>query len=452
MPVEIKNFSDCQKLLAKEASNIFAVGLSAYHALGLLELIPEANVICLEDDGLVDNLLAEGKSIFCLEREIGDISSFERNTKSLLWHEKTQSFVRKKTKNPKLYFSHSSIAIESLLADDSETTVLNADAKTSRSFENKILFWKLLEENSIHNPSRGELRVSPDNLKGAGWKFGWPLVVQSSLGIAGAGTEFLDENEVRGFARDSLNKKVLVSEYIKGKTVTLNAVVSGEKVVVGEPFLQITGEGNLNANIGGTGGNDYGVELNLSQDQKGEIISVTKKVGRLMKEKGFKGLFGLDFIVDGNGEIFLIECNARPPASVPTYTQIESQTDVVSLLGLHLLEFLDIPFGVEENPQFALEGSKLILRNTEDCEVMINSNLKAGAYNRDLEFVRTETNFTKLDPGEILVFPGKKGNKVNPNIELAIVHYPESVFEPNGKLQCDVLKLIQRLREKLLSE
>jgi len=46
-------------------------------------------------------------------------------------------------------------------------------------------------------------------------------------------------------------------------------------------------------------------------NKKDEIINVTKKIGNYLSNLGFRGLFGLDFIIDSNEKLYTIDLNPR---------------------------------------------------------------------------------------------------------------------------------------------
>lgn len=80
-------------------------------------------------------------------------------------------------------------------------------------------------------------------------------------------------------------------------------IVSDNRV---EPLTRVSGA---------TVGNDWSRAHSLPDNTISQIAMITKKVGDGLFEEGFRGLFGLDLIVDDKGKAFLIEINARQPAS-----------------------------------------------------------------------------------------------------------------------------------------
>jgi len=305
--------------------------------------------------------------------------------------------------------------------------------------------------------TRQILEVSENRLADAGDKYGWPLVVQFNRGLAGEGT-FLLENETAAadFAKKYGGRDAVVAPKFAGPTITLNACVTAQGVVVGAPFLQISGIAELNSTWSGTCGNDYGAELPLDKSQRQQILADTLRVGEAMREQGFRGLFGLDFVV--GEEVRIIEINARPPASVPTFTQLEHEQDTVPLLGLHLLQFLGIAYEInipEINQQkfgIPLRGSKLVFRNTSGDRYSVKGDLKAGVYKisdaGEMTYLRPGFSLSSISNNkEALFWSAKNGSLISPNAEIATVVLPFSATNSEGKLDEKSSRIVAKLKE-----
>jgi len=110
---------------------------------------------------------------------------------------------------------------------------------------------------------------------------------------------------------------------------TVNAVVHDSGVLVSSPSYQITGIAPFTTNVFTTIGNDWGVaDTMLSAEQKEVIRSMAVTIGENMRRDGWKGLFGIDVLVEETtGTLYLIEINARQPAST-TYESMLQRMEV----------------------------------------------------------------------------------------------------------------------------
>jgi len=86
----------------------------------------------------------------------------------------------------------------------------------------------------------------------------------------------------------SLNVNVLVAD----RDATHTLVVS-RQIMRGRRYL-----GNL-------------YPANISKEMEREIVRITQRVGDALSQEGFRGLFGLDFLVDMDGVVYVVDLNPR---------------------------------------------------------------------------------------------------------------------------------------------
>ena len=102
----------------------------------------------------------------------------------------------------------------------------------------------------------------------------------------------------------------------------------------------------------------------LTKKQIKDINGLSQKVGIIMKEKGYKGFFGLDFLVEGDSDkIYLSEVNARLTASTSFYTYLEKGLGRTPLLIYHIASFLEKDIPDNERWISKLVGSQIIFRS-----------------------------------------------------------------------------------------
>ena len=75
------------------------------------------------------------------------------------------------------------------------------------------------------------------------------------------------------------------------------------------------------------------------------INKISEDFGQIIKEIGYKGFFGLDFLIS-NDKVFLLECNPRLTASFSFYTKIEQNQKLTPLFYFHLAEFLKLNYQI----------------------------------------------------------------------------------------------------------
>ena len=122
-----------------------------------------------------------------------------------------------------------------------------------------------------------------------------------------------DENQLRNYLKTAVeideDKPVLVDKYVQGKEVEVDAICDGRDVFV--PGIM-----ELVERTGVHSGDSISVypTFSISDKVKGIILQYAKKLGLGI---GIIGLYNIQFIVDENDNVFVIEVNPRSSRTVP---------------------------------------------------------------------------------------------------------------------------------------
>ena len=122
-----------------------------------------------------------------------------------------------------------------------------------------------------------------------------------------------NEEQLRHYLKNAAaideEKPVLVDHYIEGKEVEIDGICDGRDVFVG-------GIMELVERTGVHSGDSISVypAYTISNKVKGKILEYTKKLGLGI---GIIGLFNIQFIVDKNEDVYVIEVNPRSSRTVP---------------------------------------------------------------------------------------------------------------------------------------
>ena len=147
-----------------------------------------------------------------------------------------------------------------------------------------------------------------------------------------------NEEQLRHYLRTAVeideDKPVLVDHYIQGKEVEVDAVCDGKDVFV--PGIM-----ELVERTGIHSGDSISVypSFSISQKVKDTILDYTVKLGLGI---GIVGLYNIQFIVDENENVFVIEVNPRSSRTVPFLSKSTgySLADIgtLAILGVSLKE------------------------------------------------------------------------------------------------------------------
>ena len=227
---------------------------------------------------------------------------------------------------------------------DRGVRIIGTDCAAIDRAENRDAFEKLLQELNIPQPKGRAVTRIEDGLEAAA-EIGYPVLVRPSFVLGGRAMQIVsNESQLRHYLRTAVeideDKPVLVDKYIEGREVEVDAICDGRDVFV--PGIM-----ELVERTGVHSGDSISVypSFSISDKVKGIILQYAKKLGLGI---GIIGLFNIQFIVDKNDNVFIIEVNPRSSRTVPFlskatgYSLADIATDVI--LGKSLKEqgFFDI--------------------------------------------------------------------------------------------------------------
>jgi len=469
MPYSINSLDDIKKIFKNIKTPIFYIANAADRGVGLENIISDYHIICVDYDDEVDYLQKAGAKIFCLEKEFGKKNLIFRNSAILLRQETTQKYIKKNTPpgaQAAVVVFKPSLAAEKI-AQENNWKILNNPAELSKNLEDKFNFLFIAKSLRIRIPDAEMIdfgRLSYWELK----KYYDHFVVQLKSGYAGSSTYFIRSQDdysklMRVFFPNPDGKKnlmVKVSKFIHGIAATVNACVFGDNIYLGKPCFQITGEEICTNNHSTTCGNDWGA-LSLSDKAADEINEIGRKIGNYLKNKGYKGIFGLDFVIsDKNNDVYLIEINPRFVASIPFYTKLEIKNSVFPMIALHFLDFLGVKCEINSlTKEFfdkniaAISGSQLVLRNRERKICVPSGEMRSGVYrlkNDKIDFLRYGYSpFDLKELNEFIILAASKGRKIKPENEAARIESLASFVSSDYHLTSDAELIAREVYEKL---
>lgn len=434
---------------------IFYLTNDVARGIGLENILPNYHIVCLDDHPLIDILEKAGVSVFCLERQLGLRNSVYRNSGTILSHPKVLSFIKEKSngETPNILFFKPQRRIE-ILAEKNGFNLIGNSVSVNRFFEDKISFFEICQKENLPVPPGETEDLQKINYSELVRKYGERQVVQFGRGWAGNSTVIIsEEKQILNLKQKFGHIKVKVNKYLNCRTILNNAVIYKEDVFVSEPALQIKADINLTSTPTGTGGRQWPCELENGQKEKIKVIS--DRVGETMKRKGFKGFFGLDFLVEEKtGEVYLAENNARLTYSVPFFTKLELKSGVFPLLGYHLSAFFsDRVLEKTDYEPVLIKGGEIVARNTEDYPVKVWGEVKTGLYRQNFEYKKEVYFLEETDASDIFLNTAAKDRVVNPEIEYAVIDTKNNVCDENGEIREEYLSIIKKVKERLkLSE
>ena len=191
--------------------------------------------------------------------------------------------------------------------------IIGTDVDAIDKAENRDSFEKVLKSLNIPQPEGTAVTKIEDGVAAAA-RIGYPVLVRPSFVLGGRAMQIVaNEEMLRHYLKTAVeideDKPVLVDKYISGREVEVDAVCDGENVFV--PGIM-----ELVERTGIHSGDSISVypSFSLSDNVKKVILDYTKKLGLGI---GIVGLYNIQFIVDKEEKVYIIEVNPRSSRTVP---------------------------------------------------------------------------------------------------------------------------------------
>lgn len=196
---------------------------------------------------------------------------------------------------------------------DCGVKIIGTDCAAIEKAENRDAFEKLLLELAIPQPQGRAVTNIEEGVKAAN-EIGYPVLVRPSFVLGGRAMQIVAKEEhLRHYLKTAVeideDKPVLVDKYICGKEVEIDAICDGTDVFV--PGIM-----ELVERTGVHSGDSISVypTFSISDKVKSIILEYAKKLGIGI---GIIGLYNIQFIVDKEENVYVIEVNPRSSRTVP---------------------------------------------------------------------------------------------------------------------------------------
>lgn len=196
---------------------------------------------------------------------------------------------------------------------DCGVKIIGTDCAAIEKAENRDAFEKLLLELAVPQPQGRAVTNIEEGVKAAN-EIGYPVLVRPSFVLGGRAMQIVAKEEhLRHYLKTAVeideDKPVLVDKYICGKEVEIDAICDGTDVFV--PGIM-----ELVERTGVHSGDSISVypTFSISDKVKSIILEYAKKLGIGI---GIIGLYNIQFIVDKEENVYIIEVNPRSSRTVP---------------------------------------------------------------------------------------------------------------------------------------
>ncbi len=198
--------------------------------------------------------------------------------------------------------------------------------------ENRDMFEKVMEQLQIPQPKGVAVTKIEDGVKAAS-EIGYPVLVRPSYVLGGRAMQIVaNEEALKKYLKTAVaideKQPVLVDKYIFGKELEVDAICDGTDVFVPGIMEHVERTGIHS-------GDSISVypTFSVSDKAKKTILDYTVKLGLGI---GIIGLYNIQFIVDANEDVYVIEVNPRSSRTVPFLSKATgySMGDIATLVIL----------------------------------------------------------------------------------------------------------------------
>jgi hypothetical protein len=438
------------------------IGLVPWSRLGLEKWLPNFAIASLYDWDLKGQ--PQLPSVYALSDDVTELPQLKRlNTAALLQEPSFQNLLQTKLAGYD-FLTYKAVSIPKPL---NGRKFLMVDHTLSNHLENKVEF-RAMFKTSLYFPAfsvyyRQELQPIQGDFERvmAGRK---GVVIQDEQLSGGKGTFFVTnlaeyQKALSNLGHLSGHLRLVVSDVVAGaKERSIQCCVTSQGVITGPLQRQIVGN-SLLANLEVAEGDKFCGATILASDQDTplhlEATRLAKLIGGVLHKKGYRGIFGVDFLLDAKGELYVLEINPRITGVTPLLTALYSEPEDVPFYLFHALELGGYPYEItDSSTKFNKEGSLLVLHSLSNQTVKMTKLPPSGTYiikNGVLSNVSQNIDLLKLKRGEFIVQEYMPPNmRIKPGGRLLTIQIQGSAIdEKTDELYNTTTELLSVVRENI---
>ncbi len=234
--------------------------------------------------------------------------------------------------------------------------ILGTSLENINRAEDRYEFEKTLRELNIPQPN-GKTALTVEESINIAKEIGYPVLVRPSYVLGGRAMEIVSSDDslrkyMSNVVKEFSNNPILIDKYIVGKELEVDAISDS----YGNIFIPGIMEHIERAGVHSGDSISVYPTQTVSQKVKDTIIDYTKRIGEGFH---FIGLYNIQFIVDDNENVYVLEVNPRSSRTVPFLSKITNiamaNVATLAILGKSLKE-------QGFNELYKAEGNKVFVK------------------------------------------------------------------------------------------
>jgi hypothetical protein len=471
--------SDLIRLINDRGNSFFGMGVSAFMRVMPAFFLHNYRIIAYKDSTDLNNI-GRYCDVFSLQRDYPEEEALPEDSVDsafLLRNPRVQQYISGFRGRIHLFVYQSTEEIEGICREFGWNIIGNPTGMR-REFGHKGKFREILKQLDL--PLIPGEQISRDELIERGYgslslRLGRDMVFQlpDITKGGGRGTFFIRSEKdyldflrciFKGSYRGYEVKSVNVVKLIEGFPASVAVCATRHGALISSIQTQVMDIPEVLKVHRGNGffcGHDW-TYRNYSDSLHERIVRITEKLSGYMWDKGYRGIFGIDLVVDEKtDEVYPVECNTRYTGVFPMLSMHHFTNGAIPMDLFHILEFLDADYEIDVEKlnqayRKRIRGSHIILFNKKHVPLKVDGYVRSGIYRYDprehrIEFIREGLRYDDLrGDDEFILTDGVpcQGGTVVFNDELTRVCrilFPfqiiESPTELNGKAR-EIINLV----------
>jgi len=430
---------------------IISLGPSAWPRLVPSFYFPKYKIMTFYDCQDNDFIEKSGVEVFSLKKKDPELEVSPVTPGQILQTKIAQEFLNKQKEHFVFLVYKSSFVLEELCREKGWQVIANRKEIAS-IYEDKRIFKEILKKIGLEAIPGDNILIedlTEEKLLAYQKKFGQKKLVLQMAEMTyggGSGTLFLDNPQglplfferVAELRKNLEGKKkkietVNISPYIQGQAASISCCVTRFGILTGPVQTQLIDMEVVGTKLKNRSGNHAGHDWSFrhySAKSQAQADHLAKHFGQYIFERGYRGIFGLDLIIEKNGKVWPVECNPRETDAFPLISFLMMDKGLIPFDVFHNLELLGLDYDFDfkkcnQGYKQAFEASQIILHNPLNQEAVARKVLQAGIHrleSNQLTYLRPGFQLADLqDENELLLMEG-------------LLKESGKFYEPNGRL------------------
>jgi hypothetical protein len=414
---------------------------AGHYSTALTPFCPIDIVACM-DDSPVHDLLREqdGIRFFSIEKSKGRLEDDSAMDEVVsLVRSGLLDALAEESPNHRVFAAASPSRSLADFASQAGFRLISNPPELSAWLNNKVHFLAALTELGLPKIPGRWVHLDQTRYSELAAEFGSRFVLQLARGASGSGTAFVaSEIDYVASGRRFGGAPVHVAPDLGDVSVNINALALTNDVVVSCPSVQLAGLSMLCSDRGMYCGNDFIAARDLPAPIVRDVMEQTAKIGAWIASLGYRGLFGLDFVLDSsNSKAYAVDLNPRWQGSTTPLSLAEAKAGRMPLAVADLAVRMGLMAEsevVRKRDEFLqpVNVSHLSLRSDASRWHEVTGELRPGVYAEDVSFRRDGLRLTDVEAQDELLIAGgvpRAGARMGPKAHVLRVTTERQVMD-----------------------